>query len=72
MDDLGDLFELGDLLGETSTSEGINLEDTFSEATAQGHKAMDNLRNMIIGLVGIVILALLISLVIKKMNKLKN
>lgn len=67
-----DLFELGDLLDGEMPSDGVQLDETLSEATAQGRKSMDNARNLMIGIVGIAILAFLISVVLKKMNKSKK
>ena len=59
----------GDLFGDYSESESIVDESIFSEAAESSHKAMNNVRNLIIGLVGIAILFFLIKIVIKKMNE---
>lgn len=64
-----ELEGFGDLFGDYSTSESIVDESIFSEAAESGKKAMNNVRNLVIGIVGIVILFFLIRIVIKKMNE---
>ena len=65
-----ELFELGDVLGETSESEGI--ESTLEQIDSQAQKSMNSVRNLMIGIVGIAVCAFLISIVLKKMNKSKK